>query len=66
VHLPSWISFSWATISVTGISITALQCGQAPCLPAAAGGARMGDWQLLQRNSIVNALAFEKEELAIG
>jgi|TARA_B100001079_G_scaffold182936_1_gene157417 hypothetical protein len=26
----------------------------------------MGDWQLLQRNSIVNVLAFEKEELAIG
>jgi hypothetical protein len=26
----------------------------------------MGDWQLLQRNSIGNILAFEKEELTIG
>jgi len=60
------MSFSWVTISVTGISITALQCGQAPCLPAAAGDARMGDWQLLQRNSIVNVLAFKKEYLATG
>jgi hypothetical protein len=32
-------------------------------LPAAAGGDRMGDRQLLQRNSIVNALTFEKEKL---
>jgi hypothetical protein len=26
----------------------------------------MGDWQLLQRNSIVNVLAFKKEYLATG
>jgi len=41
-----------ATDDFSGISITALQCGHLPFLPAFASGTRNVFWQLAQTNSM--------------